>query len=76
MPTIETIHAAIDKWFEEKMRTGEIGRYTPAYTQAFEARLDLKNRIAELFDGPSDVKAALVPAPPSALPVAPPPVSG
>ena len=78
MPALEDVQSAIDQWFQDKIRCGAIGQYTPAYNQAYAALVDLHADIASLFAQPVGDNAAPAPviAPPVIPPVAAPSVSG
>lgn len=49
MPKLEDVEGVVDKWFHEKLTSGPLGYYTPAFNQVSAAATDLKKRLAEFL---------------------------
>lgn len=70
MPKSEEVMAAVDGWFNERIKRGPIAHHTPAYNQAYQAIPDLKARLAKVLE-PKEEAPAEAPAPAAPEPKAP-----
>lgn len=71
MPKSEEVMAAVDGWFNERIKRGPIAQHTPAYNQAYQALPDLKARIAKVLEEEPAAPAASEPVAPAAEAKAP-----